>query len=258
MVPPLHTLTTLIREAGKAAQLESVYACLDAMRVGDLVPDAPSLEVVVQAMVKSCSFVTGGVSMQTLPNAVIPEVAFIGRSNVGKSSLVNMVLGRKAIAYTSKTPGKTQQYNYFVLNQGREQGAFHLVDLPGLGFAKVEAAQRQKWKRFLREYAASRPQLRLLVHLIDGRLGPQDVDLDLMRLIGGVAAGAPVGWQYRIVFTKADKLNGKVDRKVEEATRRAVLETGCLLDSAPVKTSAKSKLGRHDMWRMLRPVMLPE
>ena len=116
-------------------------------------PDPDNLEALVQAMVKSCSFVTGGVSMDTLPAARLPEVAFIGRSNVGKSSLVNMVLGRRAIAYTSKTPGKTQQYNYFVLNTGREQGCFHLVDLPGLGYAKVDAASRQRWTKFLKEYA---------------------------------------------------------------------------------------------------------
>merc|ERR1712087_815795 len=107
-------------------------------------------------------FVKGGVSMDTLPQSEIAEVAFVGRSNVGKSSLVNMVLGRRAIAYTSKTPGKTQQYNYFIINEGRASGSFQLVDFPGLGYAKVPAADRKRWIRFLDTYIRSRPQLKLI------------------------------------------------------------------------------------------------
>ena len=94
------------------------------------------MQALANAMVHDVSFVTGGVSMATLPQLGLPEAAFVGRSNVGKSSLVNMLLGRRGVAYTSKTPGKTQQYNYFEVNRGRPEGAFHLVDFPGLGYAR--------------------------------------------------------------------------------------------------------------------------
>jgi|EP00900_Chrysochromulina_parva_P021749 ribosome biogenesis GTP-binding protein YsxC/EngB len=298
-VPPLHTLTKLTRAFGKARCMPGVYACLEAQLAGGLEADAESLQVLVDALVRSARFVKGGVSMDTLPREPIPEVAFIGRSNVGKSSLVNMVLGRRAIAYTSKTPGKTQQYNYFILNepaagQRAAVGTFHVVDMPGLGYAKVPGAERRKWLTFLGQYAAARPQLRLLVHLVDGQVGPMEVDLAIMRMVkeaharAGSAAGASVAsnadesgiaaevieavraveasgatgggagcpWRYAIVLTKADKGGLMAVKRSRIAVERALEEIGWLEPADIVMTSSKAKTGRHEMWRLLRPVIL--
>ena len=117
-VPPVHMMTKMIRQFGKVRSYAGVIACLDAQAAAGQQLDAECLQVISDAMVRSVRFVKGGVSMDTLPYDDYPEVAFVGRSNVGKSSLVNMVLGRRALAYASKTPGKTQQYNYFILNEG--------------------------------------------------------------------------------------------------------------------------------------------
>lgn len=231
--------------------------------------------------------------MDTLPDDHLPEVAFVGRSNVGKSSLVNMVLGRRALAYTSKTPGKTQQYNYFVLNGGADQprGSFHLVDMPGLGYAKVPAPARKRWLGFLADYMISRPELRLVVHLVDSQVGVMETDRAIMRMVGEAVAargrqggrgdaaadqsngdgspeaGAAYGGandslvdqiRYAVILTKADKNDGKVKREVLNQVRQAFISAGCPPDSPMVPTSAKSKFGRDDVWRVLRGVMLGE
>ncbi|KAL3933797.1 MAG: hypothetical protein SGPRY_000124 [Prymnesium sp.] len=252
----------LIREFGKLNCLRGVYVCLDVMRAAELKPDADNLQVLVNALVKSCRFVTGGVSMNTLPAASLPEVAFIGRSNVGKSSLVNMVLGRNAIAYTSKTPGKTQQYNYFLVNGGREDGEFHLVDMPGLGFAKapfphpVPSAVRKQWSSFLKNYMRSRTQLRLFIHLIDGEVGPKAVDLQIMEMVAEVSQEER-DWEYAVILTKVDKAGEQASLRAAAAVKEAVDLCGCHLGDRLIRTSARSKFGRHDAWRLLRPVMLP-
>ena len=157
-VPADESCARMVREFGKAKSMRGVYACLDAL-AGAPVADADLNQALVDALVHDVSFVKGGVSAATLPTGTLAEVAFVGRSNVGKSSLVNMVLGRRAIAYTSKTPGKTQQYNYFEVNRGRPEGAFHLVDFPGLGYAKAPAYVRRRWSDFICEYLRDRQQV---------------------------------------------------------------------------------------------------
>ena len=213
-MPPEYMLTKLIRQFGRqrSRSLRGVFACIDARTSARHEPTAEWLQVMVDACVRSIRFVKGGVSMSTLPEEPYPEVAFVGRSNVGKSSLTNFFVGRRAIAYTSKTPGKTQQYNYFVLNEPfepsrrssrrrsvateegeeeeewRSSGTFHLVDMPGLGYAKAPGAERRKWLSFLDTYARERPQLKMIVHLIDGELGPLDTDIMLMEMVRDAAA----------------------------------------------------------------------
>ena len=176
------------------------------------------------------------------------------------------MLGRRAIAYTSKTPGKTQQYNYFLLNGERSDGlgAFHLVDWPGLGYAKVPARQRVAWSNFLAQYLSERPQLKLLVHLIDGEVGPTDVDRNLMATVGNLTQGGGrhgAGWGYAVALTKLDKdkRDGKPSEKVERLLSEALAENGCEeLHAPPVATSARATLGRDAMWRLLRCVMMSD
>ena len=201
--------------------------------------------------------------MATLPEAELPEVALIGRSNVGKSSLINMVLGRRAIAYTSKKPGKTQQYNYFVLNKGRADASFHLVDMPGLGFAKAPGSLRRQWRKFLVQYMRERPQLQLLVRLVDSQVGPQGVDVSLMQMVGEAlrrfeAEERRCPWRYCIVLTKVDKRDGKVSANILGRLRESLDAANCPESTPIVISSSKSRLGRDHVWRLLRRVALRE
>lgn len=141
-----------------------------------------------------CAFVKGVVALDGLPPADRPEVCFAGRSNVGKSSLINALTGRKGLARASNTPGRTQEINYFDLG-----GRLWLVDLPGYGFAQAPKAKVEAWTRLVRAYLAGRPTLRRAFLLIDARHGPKPVDVEIMGLLDKAA----VTWQA--VLTKADK-----------------------------------------------------
>ena len=317
-MPPDHMLTRLVRQFGRHRSFRGVFACLDAEHHAAR-SDASHdwQQAMIDAIVRSVKFVKGGVSMSTLPPAPYPEIALVGRSNVGKSSLTNFFVGRRAIAYTSKTPGKTQQYNYFLINgaddspsRGRRRapsegvddesawraaGTFHLVDMPGLGFAKVPGADRKRWLSFLQTYARERPQLKMIVHLIDGQVGPLETDRMLMEMVrdaaedevaaavaqrrhareqggddaeliveertplDGVFDGGGAGkWQYAIVLTKVDKGGIKAVQRAEAMARKAVEETGCPEPVAIVVTSASKRVGRGDMWRLMRGVVMSD
>lgn len=140
-------------------------------------------------------FVKGVVSMDGLPAPDRPEVCFAGRSNVGKSSLINALTGRKGIARASNTPGRTQEVNFFAV---AERG--YLVDLPGYGFAQAPVAVVQKWQALLKRYLAGRPNLRRAFALIDARHGVKPVDHEIMTLLDRSAV------PFQVVVTKADKI----------------------------------------------------
>jgi ribosome biogenesis GTP-binding protein YsxC/EngB len=236
----------LIRSAQKRRDLPAVFALLDAMTSAGVVANDETYEVVANAAVRSVDFVTGAVSMETLPRKWMPEAAFIGRSNVGKSSLINMVCNRKALAYASKRPGKTQQLNYFAVNADSDN-SFYIVDMPGVGYAKVPGELRREWEGLFRSYISSRASLRVLFHLVDGRHGPLGEDLAVMELMRDLRPGA----RYVLVLTKADKRQNSVSRIVIDKTIAALREAG--VPRTPIiATSASSKLGRDDMWRYLR------
>jgi len=175
--------------------------------------DNDSLQLLTSSFMRSLEFVKGAVSMATLP--MIPlgppscnEAAFIGRSNVGKSSLINMIANRKGLVFTSKTPGKTKEFNYFDANgtAGRhgEKHRFFLVDLPGVGYAEVSRDLKNSWLALLNEYVTGRNNLRALFHLVDSRHGLLDADCDCLDLLPTL----PAHVQYCIVLTKADKRGG--------------------------------------------------
>ncbi|KAL3902512.1 MAG: hypothetical protein SGILL_010795 [Bacillariaceae sp.] len=249
-----------------------VYSVLNAMSTFPSDNDDRVYEVLSNALVRRVLFITGAVSMDTLPPPDRSEAAFIGRSNVGKSSLINMATNRKSLAYTSKTPGKTQQFNYFAVNdkRGREKevkygdqiegerdsDSFYLVDLPGFGFAKVPEEQRKEWADFMGEYLSNRKTLKVVFHLIDSRHGPIDEDSNIMKQ---VSENLPKNVNYVVVLTKADKNvkgnskknPGKVSNDVMSNLRETMKSNG--VGSAPVLvTSSESKLGRDQMWRYLR------
>ena len=144
--------------------------------------------------IDTAEFVQSAAKYEQCPSVDSPEFAFIGRSNVGKSSLINMLTGRKQLAKTSGKPGKTQLINHFIINQ-----QWHLVDLPGYGWAKVSKTQRQGWSKMIENYLLQRQQLLNLFVLIDSRIPPQKIDLEFMDWLG--MSQIP----FSLIFTKVDK-----------------------------------------------------
>lgn len=180
---------------------------------------------------KDCQFVAGADNIAALPPPRLTEVAFAGRSNVGKSSLVNALTGRLKLAKTSNTPGRTQQLNFFELD-----GRLMLVDLPGYGFARVSKTKVERWTELARDYLKGRPTLRRLCLLIDGRHGLKESDREIMSMLDRSAVS------YQIVLTKCDKLSDAAlaERKhsIETAISRHVAA-----HPLPICTSAFSGMG---------------
>lgn len=148
--------------------------------------------------IKENRFLISSPNFKKCPAPDKPEYAFIGRSNVGKSSLINMIVGKKKLAKISSTPGKTQLINHFIINE-----SWYLVDLPGYGYAKIAKTKRQEWKKLINDYILNRENLMCLFLLIDSRLPPQKNDLSFIEFLG--SSSIP----FIILFTKTDKIKPK-------------------------------------------------
>ncbi len=149
-------------------------------------------------LIHSATFVKSSVETDKCPPPIYPEFAFIGRSNVGKSSLINMLVNKKGLAKTSASPGKTQTINHFLINE--EKHPWYLVDLPGYGYAKTSKTERNKWGSFIRNYLDQRENLICTFVLLDFRIPPQKIDLEFMQWLG------EQGLPFCIAFTKCEKL----------------------------------------------------
>lgn len=149
----------------------------------------------------------GGVALEALPPAALPEIAFAGRSNVGKSSLVNALTGRKTLAKASNMPGRTKEINFF-----RLADQLMLVDLPGYGYAKAPKKDVARWTNLVKAYLAGRPNLRRVCLLIDSRHGIKETDLEIMELLDEVAVS------YQVILTKSDKIK---PAEIAEVTQRS-------------------------------------
>ncbi len=185
--------------------------------------------------IKSAKFVISNSNVKKCPESNLPEYAFIGRSNVGKSSLINMLTKRKSLAKTSGRPGKTQLINHFLINQ-----EWHLVDLPGYGYARVSKKEKKTFQKFITDYFKNRKQLVSAFILVDSRHEPQKIDLEFMQWLGEHMI------PFAIIFTKADKLKpNALERNIEDYQKK-LLKTWASVPPYFVTSSSK-EIGRDEL-----------
>lgn len=190
-------------------------------------------------LIKSAQFVVSNSDASKCPKDILPEYAFIGRSNVGKSSLINMLTNHKNLAKTSGKPGKTQLINHFIINKN-----WFLVDLPGYGYAKVSKTAKKKFQKFITDYFEKRQQLASAFVLVDIRHEPQKIDLEFMEYLG--LNEIP----FSIIFTKADKLKPRAIERNVDAYLEELLKTW---EEAPAHfiTSSTSSLGKDGILQFI-------
>lgn len=190
-------------------------------------------------IISSAEFIKSSASFRDCPNEPFPEYAFLGRSNVGKSSLINMLVDRKKLAKTSGTPGKTRLINHFLINS-----SWYLCDLPGYGFAKVSKSIREKWDKIIKDFMIKRPNLMCSFVLLDIRHEPLKNDLDFLSWIGSHAL------PLALVFTKADKLSkGRLEKNISEY--RKILSAQWEPLPLMLVTSSMTGQGREDILKLV-------
>ena len=194
-------------------------------------------------IIQNVEFIGSFERLDQCPQQDLPEYAFIGRSNVGKSSLINMLTDHKNLAHTSSTPGKTQLFNFFLINDG-----WHLVDLPGIGYARVSKKLREKWQRRIHFYFKNRMQLSCAFYLVDSNVPPQKTDTDFINLLGKLEV------PFVIVFTKTDKKKGKRSKEDHvEAFKQTLLKDWASLPQTFISSSVDST-GREEMLSFIESV----
>jgi len=178
----------------------------------------------------NAEFITGAPSLDVCPKPRFPEICFAGRSNVGKSSVINAIMNHGGLARTSNTPGKTRQMNYYLVDDD-----CYFVDLPGFGYAKVSKAEREKWGRDIREYLLDRETLRLVLHLVDIRHKPSDLDEEFFYWLG--VNRMPFG----VILNKADKISRNKQNQSKSRLQRILDEMN--IEVPIIITSAEKKEG---------------
>lgn len=189
--------------------------------------------------IESAVFAQSARTLDACPQNALPEFAFVGRSNVGKSSLINMLTGEKHLAKTSSVPGKTRLINYFTINQ-----QWHLVDLPGYGFAKVSRTQQAEFHQEVSRYLTERSSLKCIFALVDARLEPQTSDLEFITWLHDC------GLPYAIVLTKTDKQGNPTSLKQQTLLRQELADLG-IEASRCFECSAKTQRGRSKILKYI-------
>ena len=194
-------------------------------------------------IVSSAEFVKSSQELNQCPQPDMPEFAFIGRSNVGKSSLINMLVDKKDLAKTSSQPGKTQLINHFLINE-----KWYLVDLPGYGYAKTSMENRKKWRKMIEDYLLKRVNLLTVFVLVDSRLEPQKIDLEFINFLG--ENQVPI----TLIFTKTDKQSAK---KTEESLERFKESLSEYWEELPeiILTSSEKRVGRDEVLETIENII---
>jgi GTP-binding protein len=193
--------------------------------------------------IKQSDFIISAAGRAQYPKDFRPEIAFVGRSNVGKSSIINALTNRKALAKVANTPGKTKLINFFLIN-----GVFYLVDLPGYGYAKVSKVEKEKWGRLMEDYLTKRQELKKVVLLVDSRHKPTEDDVLMLNWI------RYHGYAIHVVATKADKLTKNEARK----NRSIILETLNITEEELFFFSSTNKVGREELINILFEDIMPQ
>ena len=193
-------------------------------------------------IVKSAEYVQSVTDWKKCPSPTLPEYAFIGRSNVGKSSLINMLVRNNKLAKTSSKPGKTQTINHFLINKD-----WYLVDLPGYGYASISKAMREKWQKMINDYLVCRENLQLVFVLVDSRLEPQKIDIDFINGLG--ESGVP----FSIIFTKTDKLSASKVQGNVQRFKNKLMETWEELPFM-LLTSSETGKGRNEVLQYIEEI----
>lgn len=194
-------------------------------------------------IVSSAEFIKSSQELNQCPQPDMPEFAFIGRSNVGKSSLINMLVEKKDLAKTSSQPGKTQLINHFIINK-----EWYLVDLPGYGYAKTSMENRKKWRKMIEDYLLKRVNLLTVFVLVDSRLEPQKIDLEFINFLG--ENQVPI----TLIFTKTDKQSAK---KTEESLERFKESLSEYWEELPkiILTSSEKRVGRDEVLETIENII---
>jgi GTP-binding protein len=194
---------------------------------------------------KTAKFITGAPNLGACPEPTLPEFCFAGRSNVGKSSLINKLTNKRRLARTSNTPGKTQQMNYYKIDE-----KLFIVDLPGFGFAKVPQKERERWGKDIQHYLLKRDTLRLILHLVDSRHPPTQLDEDFFFWM------ASNGMPFSVILTKADKLS---NNKLAQSKQRVINILREMNIEVPViPCSAESGRGIDELKSLIRDFKEPQ
>ncbi len=193
-------------------------------------------------LIKTAEYLQSEADWRKCPSPNLPEYAFIGRSNVGKSSLINMLVNNKSLAKTSSKPGKTQTINHFLINKN-----WYLVDLPGYGFAKISKTTREKWQKMISDYLLFRENLQVVFVLVDARLEPQQIDIDFINNLG--EKGIP----FAIIFTKTDKNSSGKTMSNMQKMKNVLTETW---EELPLmlKSSAISGAGKEEILNFIEEI----
>jgi GTP-binding protein len=184
-------------------------------------------------IIKSSEFITGAVDPKQFPENNLPEIAFVGRSNVGKSSLINNLLNRRALARIGNTPGKTREINFFLINE-----SFRFVDLPGFGFAKVSKKEKERWRQYIESYLCSKRNIKAIVHVVDARHPGLENDLIMADFLNNTELLSC------IVANKVDKLKQNDIAK----SLREILE---IFGKEPILYSTLKNRGKAELWKTL-------
>lgn len=247
-----------VRALGKIRESKRIFGLIERMRALRIDPSEETFEFLANSFVMTVAEDARAKSMKQLPepSASMPEVVFVGRSNVGKSSLVNYILNRKALASTSATPGHTKKFHFFAVNAERKDlPSFFLVDVPGLGYAEAEESTTDSWRSLLERYLCVRDSLCTVFHLVDARHALTPTDEAMLALVGRAgaerAAEGRRRFSYVVVLTKTDKASPKQRAATERAVRRGCEGAGLGSGVAVIRSSVQAREGRDALWSTL-------